>query len=270
MAVNPKHHRKGKKKMIRKTTLTLGSLICSVFFLSMYSLAAADTVPKFTIYTENYKPYNFEKDGKIQGIAVELLTQMLEKTGSSQTLTDIKLVPWARGYDAVQKNEKTLLFSTARTEEREDLFKWVCPIKTITEELWALKSKNIKLNTLKDAAKYRIGTLRNDVGEQLVVSRCGVPVDKLQRANKYEFNVKKLMAGRIDLFPMSHISLTVFSKELGLDINKFESVFVLNTSHLCFAFSKDTSDDVIAKFQKALDELIEAGAPQQLTKKYME
>ncbi|MBL7176955.1 MAG: transporter substrate-binding domain-containing protein [Desulfobacteraceae bacterium] len=125
--------------MIRKTTLTLGSLICSVFFLTMYSLATADAVPKFTIYTENYKPYNFEKDGKIQGIAVELLTQMLEKAGSSQTLADIKLVPWARGYDAVQKNEKTLLFSITRTEEREDLFKWVCPIKTITEELWALK-----------------------------------------------------------------------------------------------------------------------------------
>ena len=256
--------------MIRKMVLTLGGVIWSVFFLAMYNLGAAESVPEFTIYTEDYKPYNFEKDGKIQGIAVELLTQMLEKVGSSQTLADIKLVPWARGYNAVQKNEKTILFSTARTEEREDLVKWVCPIKTITEELWALKSKNIKLKTLKDAGKYRIGTLRDDVGEQLVVSRCGVPVDKLQRANKYEFNVKKLMADRIDLFPMSRASLTIFSKELGFDINKFESVFVLDTTYLCFAFSKDTSDDVIARFQKALDELIEAGVPQQLKKKYME
>lgn len=256
--------------MIRKTVLTLGGVICSVFFLAMYSLGAADSVPQFTIYTEDYKPYNFEKDGKTQGIAVEILTQMLEKIGSIQTLADIKLVPWARGYNAVQNNKKTILFSTSRTEEREDLFKWVCPIKTHTEELWALKSKNIKLDTLKDAGKYRIGTLRDDVGEQLVVSRCGVPVDKLQRANKYEFNIKKLMVDRIDLFPMNHDSLTILSRDLGIDTDKFESVFVLDTSHLCFAFSKDTSDDVIAKFQKALDELIEAGAPQQLTKKYME
>ena len=121
--------------MIRKTALTLGGVICSLFFLAMYSLGAADSVPQFTIYTEDYKPYNFEKDGKIQGIAVELLTQMLEKVGSSQAVADIKLVPWARGYNAVQKNEKTILFSTARTEEREDLFKWVCPIKTNAEEL---------------------------------------------------------------------------------------------------------------------------------------
>ena len=107
-------------------------------------------------------------------------------------------------------------------------------------------------------------------GNSLWSVDAAVPVDKLQRANKYEFNIKKLMADRIDLFPMNHSSLTMLSKELGINTNKFESVFILDTYHLCFAFSKDTSDDVIAKFQKALDKLIAAGVPQQLTKKYME
>ena len=40
------------------------------------------SVDDLTIMTENYPPYNFEKDGRLQGISVDLMVLMLEKVGS--------------------------------------------------------------------------------------------------------------------------------------------------------------------------------------------
>jgi polar amino acid transport system substrate-binding protein len=235
-------------------------LICSS------TLLAAD-FPKLTIMTEDYAPYNFKEDGKVQGIAVEMMVEMLKKVGSSQGLEDIKLLPWARGYNKVQTNSNAVLFSTTRTKERETLFKWVCPIETLITEAVALKSKNIKVNSNEDLLKYKIGCVLDDVGQQLLVA-AGIPVTKLDKISSYETNVRKLDAGRVDLYVSSMSSVQLYANQLGIDPNKFESVYVLDKSHLCYAFNKDVSDDVINQLQKAYDELVADGTFERLNKKY--
>ncbi|MBU2631115.1 MAG: ABC transporter substrate-binding protein [Proteobacteria bacterium] len=142
------------------------------------SVVFAAGFPELVIMTEEYAPYNFKKDGKVQGIAVDMMVEMLKKVGSSQTLDDIQLLPWARGYRNVQEMPNAVLFSTTRTKERENIFKWVCPINTLRTEVIALKSRNIKINSVQELLKYRIGCVRDDVGEQLIVA-AGVPIETL-------------------------------------------------------------------------------------------
>ena len=62
----------------------------------------AETVDDIAFITEQYTPYNFESDDKLQGIAVDRLSLMLQRVGSSQTRKDLKSLPWARGYKRVQ------------------------------------------------------------------------------------------------------------------------------------------------------------------------
>lgn len=96
----------------------------------LLSLQAVD-IPNFKIMTENYPPFNMEnKDGKLVGIGVEVFTEMLKRVGSSQTKEDFELMPWSRAYNIVQTKKNSVLFTTSRTKEREELFKWVGPLNT--------------------------------------------------------------------------------------------------------------------------------------------
>ncbi|MCP3942134.1 MAG: ABC transporter substrate-binding protein [Desulfobacteraceae bacterium] len=247
--------------------MRLKSLLVIFIVLISSSVVFATGFPKLLIATEEYAPYNFKKDGKVQGIAVDMMVELLKKVGSSQSLKDIKLGSWARGYKNVLEKPNAVLFSTTRTKEREGLFKWVCPINTLITEAIALKSRNIKITSNKELLNYKIGTVRDDVGDQLVIT-AGVPKDKLDRVSSYEVNIKKLNGGRIDLYISSMSNVTVYANKMGIDPDRFESVYVLDESHLCYAFNKGVSDDVINKLQTAYNELIADGTFDKISKKY--
>ena len=180
--------------MSRYTTLL-------ILLFSISSHHALCEFPQLKILTEQNQPFNFvdpnDSNKKIQGIAVDLLVEILEKSGSSQGLVDIELIPWARGYYEVQHVKNTVLFSTTRTAERESLFKWVCPIKERKTQLIAKKASNIAISDVSEVSKFKIGTVREDVGEQLLI-KSGVPEKTLARTTKYENNLRKLNFGRID------------------------------------------------------------------------
>ena len=168
------------------------------------SAAVAQSVDDLTIITENYPPFNFQKEGVLQGIAVDTMVAMLQRVKSQQTRDDIRLLPWARGYELVLTQANTGLFSTTRTEEREKLFKWVGPIAPNRVGLIARKDKGITIEVPTDIASYKIGTIRDDVAEALLVE-AGVPLAKLQRVGENIMNIKKLNHGRIDLWAYGEI-----------------------------------------------------------------
>ncbi len=249
-------------KIIRYAIIAAVTLLCAQGW--------SDT-SKLNIITEQYQPYNFidpnDSSQKIQGIAVDLLVEMLAKTGSSQSIKDIQIQPWARGYEALKNETNTLLFSTTRTKERENSFKWACPINEIKTEVIALKSAKIKIADKKDLLKYQIGSVRDDVGEQLVVA-AGVPLGKLKRTAKYEANLKKLQTSRIDLYVGSMDSIDAMCQNIGCNTDIFESVYTLDVSQLCFAFNKKTNDGLINTLQEALSEIVAQGRIEELHKKY--
>ncbi len=246
-------------------------LYAIIAIVTLFSSQGWSEPSKLNIITEQYQPYNFidpnDSSQKIQGIAVDLLVEMLAKAGSSQSIKDIQMQPWARGYEALKNEKNTLLFSTTRTKERENSFKWACPINEIKTELIALKSSKIKISDLKDLLKYQIGSVRDDVGEQLVVS-AGVPLGKLKRTAKYESNLKKLQTSRIDLYVGSMDSIDAMCQNIGCKTDIFESVHTLDVSQLCFAFNKQTDDGLISTLQKALDKIVAQGRIEELHKKY--
>jgi len=232
------------------------------------SLIFAGTISQFTILTEEWKPYNFKKDGIVLGISTDMLVLMLERIGTTQNRKDIMLVPWARAYNMLQNNPGTILFTTTKTEERENMFKWVGPIFEIELNLYALKQRNLKINSIEDIKKYRIGTQRDDVVESLLVKKTGMNVTDFERVASSLLNVKKLYAGRIDLVPQCKETTIIKCKEAGIDPDKFESVYTLDTKSNYYAFHKDTPDEVISTFQAAFDELKGEGKLDEIFRKY--
>ena len=67
------------------------TFVFSIIF--MPSVGIADDIGPLRFFTENYAPFNFEKNGKLQGISTRLLIKMFRQANSSKTLDDINVVP---------------------------------------------------------------------------------------------------------------------------------------------------------------------------------
>ncbi len=159
---------------MKKIILQVCTCVLSVS-LFFSPLLANDDLPEFLIMTEQWIPYQFEKNDKMRGISVDIMVLMLEKIGSEQGRKDINIYPWARGYQTALKQKNTILFLTTRTKEREKLFKWVGPLFVNTTCLISRKNRNITITSPDDFNTFSFGAVRDDVGEQLLI-REGVPL----------------------------------------------------------------------------------------------
>lgn len=208
----------------------------------------------FDVMTEELPPFNFTNNDAVEGITADTLIYIFEKAGNPLERSAIKVMPWPRAYDAVQNQPGTILFSMARTEEREQMFQWVGPIYKAKIGLIGAKSKNIKINSSADFSKYRIGTIREGAPEQLLI-KAGGDVTKFNRDTRADLQVKKLNAGRIDLFSFNLPTAQYLMKTQGLNPADYDSVYDLKVPELHIAFHKDTDSAFVAKVQKALDEM---------------
>ncbi len=234
----------------------------------VYNNVYSDSIPEFKIMTEEWEPYNFKKDGIARGLSVDMLVLMLDRVGSTQSRDDIEILPWARGYDYAQNQANTILFSTTRIVEREEMFKWVGPIFESIFYVFALKSRNIKINSHKELSSYKFGTLRDDVVENILIEKSDLTLNDFYRSNNNLHNTKMLAAGRIDFVASSFETLNVTCRKAGINPGIFESVIILEKKSIYYAFHKDTADSVILTFQKAFDELKSEGVRDEILKRY--
>ncbi len=243
----------GKKKQFFNGLLSL------LLVVSFCSAALATPVDEMTLMTEEYPPFNFENRGKLEGVAVDLLEAMLAKVGSARSRGDFQLLPWSKGYDAVLNKPGSVLFSTTRTEHRENLFKWVGPLAPARVGVMGLKASGIKINKFADLTRHKIGAIREDIGEQLLLEG-GMAKDAIDSSSTIEANIKKLKKGRIDLWAYDETVAKWSIKNDGYNTDEFETVYILKEAELYYAFHKSTPDAVINELQNALDELKKAPA----------
>ncbi|MDE1463418.1 substrate-binding periplasmic protein [Spartinivicinus poritis] len=209
---------------------------------------------KLTFITEAYPPYNFVEEGLLRGIAVDLLIAAIQLQSITLKRKNIKIYPWARGYQKLLKGPNIILFSTTRTAARESLFKWAGPISPTRIVLIAAKTRKIKITSKLDTHNYIIGGIRDDVGEQLVLAT-GYPRNKfISQANANSI-VNMLAKQRIDLWAYEEYVGNWFIKQNKLGVEDFETVFLLKEAHLYFAFSKDVDNNLVNLLQQGIDKV---------------
>lgn len=245
-------------------------LLAASFLLVCMAGSHAQSLDELMFVTEDYPPFNFERHGIRQGIAVDLLADMLASSGAAKTRNDIKVWPWARAYETALKERNTVLFSTTRTEERENLFKWVGPIMPSRIVLAAKKTRRIRINAVTDLnhMNLRIGVVREDVGGMLL-ARMGVKKEKMLQANSGASVAKMLQAERVDMWAYGASAILWHLKEMGYPAADYEEVLTLaDAQHYYFALNKDTDDKLVAKLQSALDEVKAKGRLSEIVARY--
>ena len=234
------------------------------------TVSTAKFIDEITFMTENYPPFNFKQNNKVQGISVDLILLILKKLDAKQTREDIHILPWARAYASVLEDEKTALFSMTRTKKRENLFKWVGPISNTTIALIARKDRHIKINSVKDINDFKLGVVRDDIGEQLLHT-LGVDKTNIESTGGVDAIhklLKMLDRRRFDLFSYEFVVASWEMKKLGFDLNEYEMVYKLSQAQLYFAFHKDTPDSLIELLQEALNELKKEKKYEEVIQKY--
>lgn len=246
-------------------------LVTTILLIGLFlpaSVCRGISVDNLTLMSEQFPPFNFEESGRLQGTSIDLMELILEKVSSKLTRKDITLLPWARGYNALLTENNTVLFVVTRTSEREHLFKWVGPISTARNVLIARKDRHISLKSVAEARKYKIGVVRQDAGEQLVV-KAGIALETLDRTSEALANIRKLDKGRIDLFAYDEAVTHWLMQKNGINPNDFETVAVTKKGYHFFAFHKNTPDELIRKFQQALEQLKKEGACDKIMALYL-
>lgn len=207
-----------------------------------------------TYYTEQFPPYNYQENGTLKGVAIDLLGEITGKMGKRVSPDQVHLVPWTEGYQATLTRKNTVLFSTLRLPEREQSFKWAGPIFTDRYVLFAGRDRAITIKGPGDLKGYRIGVITDDAAIQQLLN-AGVDRSQLVYDTNASVLIEKLFRGEIDLWCYSEAAGRLIGQQVTGDYYTFKVVFTLQNIDSYYAFSKDIPDSTVQSFQQALDAL---------------
>ena len=227
-------------------------------------LATVVPAQDLTIISEDNPPFNFVQRGELTGSSMEIVREMLRRMNLPDT---IRILTWARGYDLASTRPNVVLFSTARTEARENLFHWVGPLYRVRFGFYAKKGSGLRLNTLEDARKVRaIATYKDDVREQLLKS---LGFTNLDSSKSPASNLKKLVAGRVDLWLFSNLGVERVAKQNGIDPDELELILPFKDYDSYIAISKGTPETIVEKWRTVLAGMQQDGSFEKIAEKWL-
>lgn len=236
---------------------------CGVLLLALCGLVAP-AHGDVRMLTEPAPPTAFEQDGKLQGLGVELVRALIERTG---TPADIQLMPWTRAYNIAQREADVGLFATIRTPERESRFQWVGPIMQGTVRFYSLKSSQLQLNDLADVAasgplivpkQWYIYEVLRDMG-----------FDNLYGVPTPETMVNLFRHGRASLIPLEDIALAQMLEPAGLKPEDVEPHMAVMQTAYYIAFSLGTDPALVAAWQEELAKMRQDGSFSAISRQWL-
>jgi len=162
---------------------------------------------KLTVYTEQFYPFSYTEDGEdhseVLGVATSLMLAVLEESGLDYELW---IVPWSRALLAINRQNNVLVYSMARTADREDKYGWIGEIWQIKNFLYGQRAKKNSLpKTLADAnsTKYKIAVIRDDIIHTYLRDRGFTNLIEVRDITR---TFAMLQSNRVDLIPLANIS----------------------------------------------------------------
>lgn len=236
--------------MIRNVAAILLTCVIASCILLLCSPAGAE--PIHAVAEQDAVLHYVTSGDAVAGPGADLVREVLRRAGLDY---DMKIYPWPRAYMMAQTQSNILIFSMARTKEREDKFKWVGEVLPVEYRFIKLKTRtDIGIRNFDDARKYSIGVINQDVSHRFLIMK-DFPSNKLDIASSSDLNVEKLLRGRTDLIIGSASnphSLCV--SDPGI-CDKLETAFNIDEmkTSLYMAFSEATPDEIVLRARNAYD-----------------
>lgn len=228
-------------------------LFCLSLFIPSYAKNIALDVTnelELKVVTEMWPPF-IVPEKVVSGIVTDHIRKILKY---SDITYDINIYPWKRSYHLATTKPNILIYSIFRTEMREPLFHWFCPIyKETPIRIYKLASNKANIDSLTDLKSSIIGVMRGDNSHDYLLQKGFEEGVNLDISANEETNLKKLIKGRVDAIVQSEKSLRYRLNALGvpeLEVSAGFPIHQENSSEHCMALSLGTKPDVIKKVRK--------------------
>lgn len=237
-------------KRIARTLLPLFAALATV-------VTVAESI---TVSTGDYEPYTLQT-AKYGGLVNRVVKEAFQRKGVTVTFN---YVPWARAlYETKDgKNAQASSFWFPDKDRDKDYLS-SAPITEHRELLFHLKSKPLpKYGSVLELTSLKFGATRgySYTPEFLAAAKAGKL--KVDETATDEQSLQKLLAGRIDVFPLDEVTgwkilsdpkaFAPGQKDL---VTTGEKPFTLRTGHLLFPKSGPQSQVLLEKFNAGLQEL---------------
>lgn len=216
-------------------------------------------------YTEQWPPYNFAENGKVQGIATDVLRAACEQ---AQLHCSFQVVPWARGYKLVRNTPNTVLYTTARKPMREDHFLWVGPLLPRTTWVYTRNIPGAPIRDAKELAQLRIGVVREEAAQQDLLE-AGVPPSALVEESTNDAVFRMLMGDLVQAMVDTEVGMAWNLRSVGRPISSVTKLMKLSDDGAYyFALNVRSNPALVTKLQQAVDKLRAEGRLDAIVKNY--
>jgi polar amino acid transport system substrate-binding protein len=226
----------------------------SMLFIPCSFADEAFSAKDLTYITEQFPPYNYLENGKLQGISVDLLEKIWDKMDANLNRSAIQILPWKEGYQEALDKNNIVLFSTARLPQREPLFKWAGPIGPIRNVLLAKKDMNISVAAQEDLKKYKIAAISDDSAVQMLLDS-GLSKEDLVLEKSSRPIIEMLQNGSIDAWAYGDVAGIWLIDKAGANPSDFKASYELEQTDYYYAFNRSVPDSTVQSFQAAIDSI---------------
>jgi len=195
------------------------------------------------LVTLQYPPYEYEEDGEIKGIAVEIIREGFSRLGYDVSIT---LYPWTRALNMVKNGDADGIFTAYKTDERLEFADYSNEVLIQQSvSLFVIQGSNIKFDgDLDNVRKYSFGVVRDvSYGEKF---------DTMFKNNEFayeetntgESNLQKLINGRFDILISNTFgALSIIKKEhISDQVIELKPVVESVPSYIAFSKKRNLTD----------------------------
>lgn len=219
-----------------------------------------------TVVTEYLAPFQVKKeDGTLGGYSTEVVNKLFELVNMEST---IHVLPWARAYRMALNEPNVMIYSIAKTYDREPLFQWVGSLKPQRFYFWGLKDKFPQgLKLLEDAKKYRI-SVSKDYDSALLLQKYHFP--HLFLTTQDNQNIGMLLKNRVEAIVATESVLRSIAVAKNYDFEKFKKLIEIPelNNDLNIAFSEKSDKQLVNRFKVAYKYLKDTGELAKIQQKW--
>ncbi len=240
--------------------IVLGLVLSTLFLLNVCGQVHA---VQMKILTCEEPPMNFKKGVEVTGIITDVVKEIIKR---KEIKDSIKLWPWARAYRTGLNEPNVVLFTAARTAQREKQFKWIGPVINKRWVLYAKRGSSIEIKSLDDAKKvWKIGVMKSDAREQLLRAK---GFENLYLVSNHIQAVKMLMSERVNLFASADIEIPILARKAKISPSDLQAVWTLKEIQSYILISKQTPDTTFRVWQEAFEKIKKDGTFAKIGKKW--
>ncbi|MHC4884373.1 MAG: substrate-binding periplasmic protein [Planctomycetota bacterium] len=175
---------------------------------------AAELPSKVTLANGEWAPYQ-SKNLKHSGVASRIVTEAFQEGGVEVTFA---YKPWKRGFEEAKAGKLSGTFLWFDKAERRKDFLFSDPVVDITYVFFYRKDKPFAWNTVEDLKGLKIAATKEYTYGEAFEKAEKAKTIKVERTSKDIQGFKKLLAGKVDVFPCEvDTGLELIKKEFSVE-----------------------------------------------------